>query len=129
HDTEWTAGVAIFHPRFSTNTQPSWGRAQPVRMLCHSGEINTIDGNVAWMEARERARGLDLALSPALDHRGSDSALLDNAVELLVRSGLHGGGAPSRGVPRAWQNDPRIDEAERAMHRYHAMAVEPWDGP
>ncbi len=129
HDAEWTAAFAIFHQRFSTNTEPSWERAQPFRMLCHNGEINTIDGNVAWMEARERARGLDPALSPALDHRGSDSALLDNAVELLVRSGLDVEEALSRLVPPAWQNDPRIDEEERAMRRYHAMAVEPWDGP
>ena len=78
--------LAIFHQRFSTNTEPSWERAQPFRLLCHNGEINTIEGNVAWMEARERARGLDPALAPALDRPGSDSALLDNALELLVRS-------------------------------------------
>ena len=128
-DERWTASFAIFHQRFSTNTEPSWERAQPFRLLCHNGEINTIEGNAAWMEARERARGLDPSLSPALDRRGSDSALLDNAVELLVRSGLDIDEALTRLVPPAWQNDPRIDEAERAMRRYHAMAVEPWDGP
>ena len=128
-DERWAASFAIFHQRFSTNTEPSWERAQPFRLLCHNGEINTIEGNAAWMEARERARGLDPSLSPALDRRGSDSALLDNAVELLVRSGLDIDEALTRLVPSAWQNDPRIDEAERAMRRYHAMAVEPWDGP
>ena len=128
-DERWAASFAIFHQRFSTNTEPSWERAQPFRLLCHNGEINTIEGNAAWMEARERARGLDPSLSPALDRRGSDSALLDNAVELLVRSGLDIDEALTRLVPPAWQNDPRIDEAERAMRRYHAMAVEPWDGP
>ena len=128
-DARWAASFAIFHQRFSTNTEPSWERAQPFRMLCHNGEINTIEGNVAWMEARERARGLDPALAPALDRRGSDSALLDNAVELLVRTGLDVREALSRLVPPAWQNDPRIGEEERAMRRYHAMAMEPWDGP
>jgi glutamate synthase (ferredoxin) len=129
NDVGWEAAFAIFHQRFSTNTEPSWERAQPFRLLCHNGEINTIDGNAAWMQARERARGLEPALAPALDHRGSDSALLDNAVELLVRSGLHVHEALSRLVPPAWQNDPRIDDAARAMHRYHALAGEPWDGP
>jgi glutamate synthase (ferredoxin) len=126
-DERWAVSFTIFHQRFSTNTEPSWERAQPFRVLFHNGEINTIDGNAAWMEARERARGLDPSLSPALDRRGSDSALLDNAVELLVRSGLDIDEALTRLVPPAWQNDPRIDEAERAMRRYHAMAVEPWD--
>ncbi len=128
-DPEWKGSWAIFHQRFSTNTHPSWERAQPFRLLCHNGEINTIDGNVAWLEARERAAGLDPALSPALDATGSDSALLDNAAELLVRSGLDVREALSRLVPPAWQNDPRTDEAERAMRRYHAMLAEPWDGP
>src|SRR5688500_3665163 len=98
-------------------------------LLYHISEIKTIDGIAACMEAHERARGIEPSLSPAHDRRGSDSALLDNAVELLVRSGLDVREALSRLVPPAWQNDPRIDEAERAMRRYHAMAVEPWDGP
>ena len=119
--------VGIFHQRFSTNTEPSWERAQPFRLLCHNGEINTIDGNVEWMEARARARGLKPELAPALDRSGSDSALLDNALELLVRAGLDVREAVT--FSPAWQNDPRIDEAERAMHRYHAMLAEPWDGP
>jgi glutamate synthase domain-containing protein 2/glutamate synthase domain-containing protein 1/glutamate synthase domain-containing protein 3 len=128
-DPAWEASFAIFHQRFSTNTSPSWERAQPFRLLCHNGEINTIEGNVAWMEARERAAGLDPALAPALDRSGSDSALLDNAVELLVRSGVEVREALSRLVPPAWQNDARVDDAERAMRRYHAMLAEPWDGP
>ena len=101
---------AIFHQRFSTNTEPSWERAQPFRLLCHNGEINTIEGNVEWMEARERARGLDdPRLRPALDRNGSDSALLDNALELLVRAGLDVREAVTLLVPPAWQNDPRLD--------------------
>ena len=87
-DPNWEAAWAIFHQRFSTNTEPSWERAQPFRLLCHNGEINTIDGNAAWMEARERARGGHEGLAAAIDRTGSDSAVLDNALELLVRSGL-----------------------------------------
>ncbi len=120
---------AIFHQRFSTNTEPSWERAQPFRLLCHNGEINTIEGNVAWMDARERARGEDEGLAPALDLSGSDSALLDNALELLVRGGRDVREAVTMLVPPAWQNDPRLEAAVRDLHRYHAMLVEPWDGP
>jgi glutamate synthase (ferredoxin) len=120
---------AIFHQRFSTNTEPSWERAQPFRLLCHNGEINTIEGNVSWMEARERALPATPDLAPALDRAGSDSALLDNALEVLVRAGRDVHEAVAMLVPPAWQNDPRIDADVRAMHRYHAMLVEPWDGP
>ena len=126
---DWTASWAIFHQRFSTNTEPSWERAQPFRLLCHNGEINTIEGNAAWMEAREHARGLEEGLAPAIDRSGSDSAILDNALELLVRSGLDLREAMTMLVPPAWQNDPRLADEVRAMHRYHAMLVEPWDGP
>ena len=129
-DPEWTAALAIFHQRFSTNTEPSWERAQPFRMLCHNGEINTIEGNVAWMEAREQARGLDAgSRAGARPVRAPTRRSSTTPLELLVRSGLDVGEALSRLVPPAWQNDPRVDDAERAMRRYHAMLVEPWDGP
>jgi glutamate synthase (ferredoxin) len=128
-DPELAVSFAIFHQRFSTNTEPSWERAQPFRLLCHNGEINTIEGNIAWMEARERARGEADEIGPAIDHTGSDSAILDNALELLVRQGRDVNEAVTMLVPPAWQNDPRIEDAERAMHRYHALLVEPWDGP
>jgi glutamate synthase domain-containing protein 2/glutamate synthase domain-containing protein 1/glutamate synthase domain-containing protein 3 len=121
---------AIFHQRFSTNTEPSWERAQPFRLVCHNGEINTIDGNVAWMEARERALGAEPGLAPALDRGGSDSALLDNALDLLVRGrGKDLAETVSLLVPPAWQNDPRLDPEVRDFHRYGAMLSEPWDGP
>jgi glutamate synthase (ferredoxin) len=121
---------AIFHQRFSTNTEPSWERAQPFRLLCHNGEINAIDGNVAWLQARERATGLDPELAPILDLSGSDSALLDNALEYLVRDLGRGiDEAVSVLVPPAWQNDPRVDPEVRAFHRYAALLSEPWDGP
>jgi glutamate synthase (ferredoxin) len=128
-DSAYAVPWAIFHQRFSTNTEPSWERAQPFRLLCHNGEINTIEGNVAWMEARELARGGDEGLAPALDPSGSDSALLDNALELLVRAGRDVREAVTMLVPPAWQNDPRLDDDVRDLHRYHAMLVEPWDGP
>jgi glutamate synthase (ferredoxin) len=128
-DPDWAVSWAIFHQRFSTNTEPTWERAQPFRLLCHNGEINTIEGNAAWMEARERAGGLEEGLAPALDRSGSDSAILDNALEAVVRSGVDVREAVTMLVPPAWQNDPRVDEAQRAMHRYHALLVEPWDGP
>jgi glutamate synthase (ferredoxin) len=112
---------AIFHQRFSTNTTPSWERAQPFRVLCHNGEINTIDGNVAWMQAR----GLD----DALDVNGSDSAMLDNALELLVRTGRDIRHAAAMLLPQAWQADQELDEDLRAFYRYHSTLLEPWDGP
>ncbi len=117
---------AIFHQRFSTNTSPSWERAQPFRVLCHNGEINTIEGNVRAMRGREARLGLD---GPALEEDGSDSALLDNALELLVRTGRDVRHAAAMLLPRAWQHDAELDEEARAFHRYHAGLVEPWDGP
>ncbi|HZC29833.1 MAG TPA: glutamate synthase central domain-containing protein, partial [Gaiellaceae bacterium] len=112
---------AVFHQRFSTNTTPSWERAQPFRVLCHNGEINTIDGNVAWMQAR--------GLASALDADGSDSAILDNALELLVRGGRDIREAAAMLLPQAWQADQELDEDLRAFHRYHSTLIEPWDGP
>ncbi len=129
-DPALAVSFAIFHQRFSTNTDPSWERAQPFRLLCHNGEINTIDGNVSWLEARESARGAEPALAPALDRDGSDSALLDNALELLVRDrGKNLAEAVSLLVPPAWQNDPRLKPLVRDLHRYGALVSEPWDGP
>ena len=111
---------AIFHQRFSTNTEPSWERAQPFRLLCHNGEINTIDGNVNWL----RARGLR-----ALEAGGSDSALLDNALELLVRAGRDVRHATTMLLPEACGADPALDARVRDFYRYHATLMEPWDGP
>ncbi len=114
---------AIFHQRFSTNTSPSWERAQPFRLLCHNGEINTIEGNVAAMRARTGEVG------DVLDLAGSDSALLDNAFELLVRSGRDARHALQMLIPPAWQHDESLPRAQRAFHDHHAALVEPWDGP
>src|SRR5205085_3878628 len=109
----------IFHQRCSTNTAPSWERAQPFRLLGHNGEINSIDGNVAWMRARGHALDLD----------GSDSALLDNALELLVHGGRDIRHAMKMLLPKAADGDPELDEDVRAFYRYHATLLEPWDGP
>jgi glutamate synthase (ferredoxin) len=110
---------AVFHQRFSTNTQPSWERAQPLRLLAHNGEINSIAGNVGWM----RARGFDL------EEDGSDSTLLDNALELLVRGGRDVRQALAMLIPEAHEADPELDEDVRSFYRYHATLLEPWDGP
>ena len=109
----------IFHQRFSTNTTPSWERAQPFRLLCHNGEINAIQGNVNWM----RARGLPV------DESSSDSGILDNALELLVRGGRDIRHALAMLVPEPWQGDPLLEPELRDFYRYHAGLVEPWDGP
>jgi glutamate synthase domain-containing protein 2/glutamate synthase domain-containing protein 1/glutamate synthase domain-containing protein 3 len=131
---------AVFHQRYSTNTAPSWERAQPFRFLCHNGEINTLDGNVAWMRAREGNLGADgltgddgLAeelLRPVLDPDGSDSAKLDNAVELLVRGGRDVRHALAMLVPAVEPAaEDRAGRALRDFYRYHACLTEPWDGP
>ena len=124
---ELAVPFAVFHQRFSTNTAPSWERAQPFRMLAHNGEINTIEGNVNWMLAREST--LDERDLPALEAGSSDSGLLDNAVELLVRGGRDVRHAITMLIPPAWQQDESRTEAERDFFRFHAGLTEPWDGP
>ncbi len=130
-EPELAVPFGIFHQRFSTNTTPSWERAQPFRLLCHNGEINAIQGNVNWMRAREGNLGSedDDILHPVIDESGSDSAMLDNALELLVRGGRDVRHALAMLVPEAWQGDPELDPEVRAFFRYHANLCEPWDGP
>ncbi|HYU58602.1 MAG TPA: glutamate synthase central domain-containing protein, partial [Actinomycetota bacterium] len=132
-DPAFEAPFAVFHQRYSTNTTPTWERAQPFRFLCHNGEINTIQGNVNLMRAREGRLGAgDLApeelLAPVIDPDGSDSAMLDNALELLVRGGRDVRHALAMLVPEAWEGLP-LPEGLRDFYRYHACLVEPWDGP
>ncbi len=132
-DQRFIAPFAIFHQRYSTNTAPSWERAQPFRMLCHNGEINTIQGNVNRMHAREGRLGAkqwtdeDLMV-PVIDERGSDSAMLDNALELLIRGGRDVRQSLAMLVPEAWEGFD-VDPAVRDFYRYHACLMEPWDGP
>jgi glutamate synthase (ferredoxin) len=121
----------IFHQRFSTNTAPSWERAQPFRFLCHNGEINAIQGNVNWMRAREGNFGTidDELYHPVLDESGSDSAMLDNALEFLVHGGRDVRHALSMLVPSPWEGNAELPQEVRDFYRYHAGLIEPWDGP
>jgi glutamate synthase domain-containing protein 2/glutamate synthase domain-containing protein 1/glutamate synthase domain-containing protein 3 len=139
-DPRLRAPFAIFHQRYSTNTMPSWERAQPFRFLCHNGEINTLEGNRAWMRAREGGLGAgglagpdgadpEELLRPVLDPDGSDSAMLDNAAELLVRGGRDVRHALAMLVPAAVEHDPEASDELREFYRYHACLTEPWDGP
>jgi glutamate synthase (ferredoxin) len=127
--------IAVFHQRYSTNTFPSWGLAQPFRLLAHNGEINTLQGNVTWMAAREALLRCPLwpggfaDIVPVVQPGGSDSAMLDNVVELLRRGGrslLH---AMLMLTPGAWEGIADLPEAVRAFFEYHGCLMEPWDGP
>jgi glutamate synthase (ferredoxin) len=149
-DPLYETALALYHQRYSTNTFPTWDRAQPFHMLAHNGEINTIQGNATWMRAREaewRAErvfnldprvenhaGRDLALAvaklgPVVNEGGSDSSMLDNVLELLVMGGRDVRHALTMLVPEAWERVPDMDPAWRAFYQYHAGLMEPWDGP
>ncbi len=129
-----TAGV-IYHQRYSTNTTPSWRRAQPFRRLAHNGEINTLQGNVNWMRARQadlrssRWAGLGEALWPVVDPETSDSGMLDNVVEFLHLSGRDLRQIMMMLVPEAWEGIPDLPAARREFYHFQACLVEPWDGP
>jgi glutamate synthase (NADPH/NADH) large chain len=123
------------HSRYSTNTFPQWGLAQPFHLLAHNGEINTLNGNVHWLEARQprmqsRRLGQDLARVLPLQHRGlSDSAILDSVLQLLVQSGRSLPHALMMLVPEAYEGQRRLDPALRAFYQFHRCLTEPWDGP
>ena len=127
--------IAVFHQRYSTNTLPSWPLAQPFHLLAHNGEINTLWGNRNAMRAREAALasplwGRDIErLKPAIWAEGSDSASLDNAMELLVRSGRDPVHALMMLVPEAWERAGDLDPTLRSFYEFHAGLMEPWDGP
>ena len=129
------SALCLVHQRFSTNTFPSWRLAHPYRYLAHNGEINTVRGNVRWMQARESilqspAFGDKIRdLFPVITPGGSDSAALDNAVEFLFQSGRSLPHVMAMLVPEAWSGNPDMDEEKRAFYEYHASLMEPWDGP
>ncbi len=130
----FTSSMAIVHSRFSTNTFPEWRLAQPFRMLCHNGEINTIRGNRNWMKARESVLGSEFLgdtadLSPIIQPGMSDSASLDNVLEFLTMSGLSLPQAMSVLVPESFNDKNPISEDLRAYYEYHSILMEPWDGP
>jgi len=129
------SALALVHQRFSTNTFPSWRLAHPYRFICHNGEINTVRGNVNWMHARRQAMssellGADLAkMVPLIGPGQSDTACIDNALELLVIGGGYSlAHAMMMLIPEAW-SDPLMDPERRAFYEYHAALMEPWDGP
>ncbi|HVE90991.1 MAG TPA: glutamate synthase central domain-containing protein, partial [Actinomycetota bacterium] len=129
-DDRFESAFAIFHQRYSTNTRPTWERAQPFRMLCHNGEVNTIAGNVNWMRAREGRLGGALGVQgQVVSASGSDSSILDEVVELLVRGGRDVRHSLSMLVPAHWDGRSDLDEEVRGFFRYHSCLVEPWDGP
>ncbi|ODV81038.1 glutamate synthase [Suhomyces tanzawaensis NRRL Y-17324] len=135
-NADYQAHFALVHSRFSTNTFPSWDRAQPLRWAAHNGEINTLRGNKNWMRAKEgvmasKLFGDDLdKLYPIIEEGGSDSAAFDNVLELLVINGvLSLPEAVMMLIPEAWQNDANIDPKKKAFYEWAACLMEPWDGP
>src|ERR1700761_5197265 len=130
-----TSAIALVHQRFSTNTFPSWKLAHPFRFIAHNGEINTVRGNVNWINARRRTMesallGPDLdKMWPLIPHGQSDTADLDNALELLLAGGYSLSHAMMMLIPEAWAGNPLMDRKRRAFYEYHAALMEPWDGP
>ena len=134
-DDSVVSSLALVHQRFSTNTFPSWPLAHPYRYIAHNGEINTLRGNRNWMRAREAGLTSELLgddlpkLYPLVDMKGSDSATLDNALELLVAGGRSLAHAMMILIPEAWANNDLMDPDLRAFYEYYACLMEPWDGP
>jgi glutamate synthase (NADPH) large chain len=134
-DERMKAAMALVHSRFSTNTFPSWELAHPYRLICHNGEINTLRGNVNWMRARESQLlsehfGDDLAkLLPVANEKGSDSAIFDNVLEILLLGGRSLPHALMMMIPEAWEHHTAMDPAVRDFYAYHSCLMEPWDGP
>ncbi|MGA2411282.1 MAG: glutamate synthase subunit alpha, partial [Candidatus Binataceae bacterium] len=135
-----TSALCLVHQRFSTNTFPSWKLAHPYRYVAHNGEINTIRGNISWMNARQSVLRSSLhddhrqvsqidKLFPVVTPEGSDSGSLDNAVEFLYQSGRSLPHVMAMLIPEAWSGNPDMDEEKRAFYEYHASLMEPWDGP
>ncbi|MDQ6998135.1 MAG: glutamate synthase large subunit [Mariprofundus sp.] len=134
-DARMTSALALVHQRFSTNTFPSWELAHPFRMMAHNGEINTVRGNINWMNARRQSMqsellGDDLVkLWPISAEGQSDTACFDNALELLVAGGYSLAHAAMLMIPEAWSGNKQMDEMRRAFYEHNAALMEPWDGP
>ncbi|HCU11411.1 MAG TPA: glutamate synthase subunit alpha, partial [Gemmatimonadetes bacterium] len=134
-ESDVVSAIAMVHSRFSTNTFPSWRLAHPYRFLCHNGEINTLRGNLSWMRVREaimfssRFGGRLAALLPVCGENQSDSASLDNALELLTLAGRPLAHAMAMLIPEAWEGHATMSPERRAFYEYHASLMEPWDGP
>jgi len=135
-DTDYESAIALVHSRFSTNTNPSWLRAHPNRFVVHNGEINTIKGNVDKMLAREETvetshfTSEELAkVLPIISAEGSDSAMLDNALEFMIMGGMDPALAAMVLIPEPWEHNDTISQTERDFYQYYATMMEPWDGP
>ncbi len=135
-DEDVVSALGVVHSRFSTNTFPSWKLSQPFRYIAHNGEINTVKGNVNWIKAAESLLESDEftreemdMLYPVCDHKQSDSANLDNAIELLVMSGRSLPHVMMMLIPEAWDGNTAMDADRKAFYEYHAALIEPWDGP
>ncbi|MCM1245651.1 MAG: glutamate synthase large subunit [Roseburia sp.] len=134
-DEDYESAIAVVHSRFSTNTQPSWQRAHPNRLIVHNGEINTIRGNADKMLAREETMESDHLTGelhkvlPVVNTEGSDSAMLDNTLEFLVMSGMELPLAVMITIPEPWANNRYISEKKKDFYQYYATMMEPWDGP
>ena len=132
---DYQSAIALVHSRFSTNTNPSWERAHPNRMILHNGEINTIRGNADRMLSREETMSSRIMqddidkILPVINGAGSDSAMLDNTIEFLTMNGMDLPLAMMITVPEAWQKDEIMDRKKRDMYHYYATMMEPWDGP
>ena len=135
-DESYESALALVHSRFSTNTFPTWPLAHPFRYIAHNGEINTLRGNENWMKSRETLLKSKLftadeikKLLPIIDANGSDSAKLDNVIELLVMSGRSLPHVMMMMIPEAWEKDPEMSPEKKAFYEYHGTLMEPWDGP
>ena len=134
-DKDYESAIALVHSRFSTNTNPSWERAHPNRFIVHNGEINTIRGNRDKMQAREEnmesehLKGELHKVLPAINATGSDSAMLDNAIEFMVMSGMELPLAVMISIPEPWANNKSMSQEKKDFYQYYATMMEPWDGP
>ena len=134
-DPDMISALALVHQRYSTNTFPTWDLAQPFRFLCHNGEINTLRGNVNWISSRQSIYDSDLfgkdldKLFPIATPGASDSAILDNTVELLYHTGRSLPHVIMMLIPEAWEKHPTMREKKKSFYEYHSCLMEPWDGP
>jgi glutamate synthase (ferredoxin) len=135
HDPEMESALALVHSRFSTNTFPSWERSHPYRYIAHNGEINTLRGNINWMQARQSLFesplfGADMQkVQPVINREGSDSTIFDNALELLYLAGRSLPHAVMMMIPEPWAAHESMSAEKKAFYQYHSCLMEPWDGP
>ncbi|MEO7299130.1 MAG: glutamate synthase large subunit, partial [Verrucomicrobiota bacterium] len=134
-DPDMESALALVHSRFSTNTFPTWERSHPYRYIAHNGEINTLRGNINWMHARQAMFATEVfgddinKILPTINTDGSDSAMFDNCLELLVLSGRTLSHSMMMMIPEPWSNHESMSDEKKAFYEYHSCLMEPWDGP